>query len=262
ELAEAGVGARPTAHARAGVVLSGPARAGLALAHARPQGEASQLVADLVGASAGERIADLCAAPGGKSGALAEALEIAGPGGLVVAADRTRAGMRRVAALARGGPDGSGGRRIAAILADVLAPPFPDGAFAGVLLDAPCSGLGTLRAHPEIRWRRTSDDVARLAAVQRAMIARAARLVRPGGRLVYATCTLLRAENEDVVESLLAARPDFVRDDARTWLPAEAHDLVGPDGALRTSPDRGGLDGFFAARLLRVDDVAPGRGAP
>ena len=77
-------------------------------------------------------------------------------------------------------------------------------------------------------------------------------LVRPGGRLVYATCTLLREENEDVVDGFLAATPDFRREDARAWLPAEARDLVGPDGMLRTSPDEGGLDGFFAARFRKT----------
>ncbi len=248
ELAAAGVEARPTARARAGIVLAGAARGGLGLAHACPQGEASQLVADLVGARPGQRIADLCAAPGGKAAAMAEAMEVAGAGGIVVAADRSRAGMRRVAALARAATDG---RRIAAIVADVLAPPFADASFDAVLLDAPCSGLGTLRAHPEIRWRRTADDVARIAGLQRKMIRRAARLVRPGGRLVYATCTLLREENEEVVESLLATDPGFVREDAREWLPEAAHDLVGPDGALRTSPEEGGLDGFHATRLRR-----------
>jgi len=248
ELAAAGIPARPTERASAGIVLSGAPRGGLDLPYATPQGEASQLVAELVGAAAGEHVADLCAAPGGKAGAIAEALELAGAGGLVVAADRSRSGLARVARLARGG---ASARRLAALRADVLAPPFADASFDAVLLDAPCSGLGTLRAHPEIRWRRTPADVARLASVQREMILRAARLVRPGGRLVYATCTLLREENEEVVATLLATDPGFAVEDARAWLPQPAHDLVGPDGALRTSPDRGGLDGFFAVRLRR-----------
>lgn len=260
ELATAGVAAVATTRARAGVAIVGAPRGALALAATAPQGEASQLVADLVGARAGERIADLCAAPGGKSGALAEAMELGGVarGGFVVAADRSRTGLRRVARLARGDdalPDGA--RHIAPLVADVLAPPFAEASFDGVLLDAPCSGLGTLRSHPEIRWRRTAADVSRLAAVQRAMIGAAAKLVRPGGRLVYATCTLLREENEDVVESLLARQPHWQREHAGTFLPPEARDLVGHDGALRTSPDVDGLDGFFAVRLRRDD--GPGR---
>lgn len=249
DLAAGGVEARPTRLARAGIVLVGPG--GLGFARGSSQGEASQLVADLVGGRAGERIADLCAAPGGKAGAIAEAIELSGEGGLVVAADRSRAGLRRVAALARGASGGADGRRVAALRADVLVPPFADATFDAVLLDAPCSGLGTLRAHPEIRWRRTAADVTRLASVQRAMILRAARLVRPGGRLVYATCTQLREENEDVVKTLLEADPSFVPEDVRPWLPDAAYDLVGPDGAMRTSPEEGGLDGFYAARLRR-----------
>jgi 16S rRNA (cytosine967-C5)-methyltransferase len=126
------------------------------------------------------------------------------------------------------------------------------GSFDAVLVDAPCSGLGTLRAHPEIRWRREPADLQQLAARQEPILASAAQLVRPGGRLVYATCTVARAENEQVIERFLATHPAFRRGDARSHLSGAAASLVGDDGFLRTSPDVGGLDGFFAARLERA----------
>jgi 16S rRNA (cytosine967-C5)-methyltransferase len=118
-------------------------------------------------------------------------------------------------------------------------------------VDAPCSGLGTLRRHPEVRWRRRSEDITRLAALQREILTGAARLVRPGGVLVYAVCTLTREENEGVVEWFRTAQPAFVPE--RPALPA---DLVTPAGHLRTLRHRHGLDGFFAARL-RLDSHAP-----
>ena len=114
--------------------------------------------------------------------------------------------------------------------------------FDAVLLDAPCSGLGTLRRHPEIKWRRRPEDVARLAALQRELIAGVAPLVKPGGLLVYAVCTRTRDETTDVVGALLESHPRFVVEPARG-------PCVDTDGCLRTAPHRHGLDGFFAARL-------------
>jgi 16S rRNA (cytosine967-C5)-methyltransferase len=128
----------------------------------------------------------------------------------------------------------------------------PD-SFDTVLVDAPCSGLGTLRQHPEIRWRRSPGDLAELARVQGALLRCAAEAVRPGGMLVYSTCTIVRQENEVVVEGFLAERSDFALEDAAPWLPEAARGFVGTDGCLRTAPHRGGLDGFFAARLKRCE---------
>src|SRR5262249_5005209 len=161
-----GIAARQTAYAPCGIVLDAP----LALLAGEPglalQGEASQLVVELLDPRPGERVLDLCAAPGGKTGAIAERIGA----GTVVASDRSPAGMRRVAALAR---ERSG--RILPLIADACAPPL-GATFDAVLVDAPCSGLGTLRAHPEIRWRRTPDDLARLAARQQAILHAAAQL--------------------------------------------------------------------------------------
>jgi 16S rRNA (cytosine967-C5)-methyltransferase len=240
-LAARGIAAHATSYASHGLVVDAPVAAfgrepGLAL-----QGEASQLVIDVLDPRPGERVLDLCAAPGGKTGAIAERTSPAH----VFAADRSRPGVRRIAVLpaARAG-------RVLPLVADASAPPFR-GTFDAVLVDAPCSGLGTLRAHPEIRWRRTPEDLEHLAERQEAILASAADLVRPGGRLVYATCTMARVENERVVERLLASHPDFRLADARPHLPEAARGLAGDDGLLRTSPDVGGLDGFFAARLER-----------
>jgi len=130
--------------------------------------------------------------------------------------------------------------------------PGTPGPFDAVLVDAPCSGLGTLRQHPEVRWRRTPSDVAALARLQRALLSHVAAFVRPGGVLVYATCTLSREENEDVVAAVLVADTGLAMDDPRPLLPEPARGLVGTDGYLRTLPHRDGLDGFFAARLRRT----------
>jgi 16S rRNA (cytosine967-C5)-methyltransferase len=148
---------------------------------------ASQWVAELVGAAPGERVADLCAAPGGKSTAMARATD----GGVVVATDvhPRRTGLL-AANIARLGLAGA----IVVVRADAGQPPFPDRCFDRVLVDAPCSGLGTLRRRPDARWRVTPDDVDRLTALQCALVDASAGLLRPGGTLVYCVCTLTRAE--------------------------------------------------------------------
>jgi len=204
------------------------------------QGEASQLVAALVAAPDGARVLDACAAPGGKSCALAAASP-------VVALDPHVAGVRRVAAEAAR-------LRLSELrvaVADARRPPFAGG-FDAALVDAPCSGLGTLRRHPELRWRRRAADVERLATLQQELLAGAAPLVRPGGALVYAVCTLTERETTGVVAKFLAAEPGFRVVDARPFLPVAAAELVTADGALRTLPHRHDLDGFFAVRLERA----------
>jgi 16S rRNA (cytosine967-C5)-methyltransferase len=215
------------------------------------QGEASQLVGFLVGPASGARVLDACAAPGGKTTHLAELMDDRGE---VVALDVHRSGVGRIARLA----DRLGLSSVRAQVADasVWQPegwrPGTVGPFDAALVDAPCSGLGTLRQHPEVRWRRTPSDVAALARLQRDLLSHVAAFVRPGGILVYATCTLSREENEDVVAAVLGADTGLVMDDPRPLLPEPARGLVGPDGCLRTLPHRDGLDGFFAARLRRT----------
>lgn len=247
-LAEVQVAARPTRYAAGGLILDTAADP-TALPGWRDgwftvQGEASQLVAAMLGVQPGQRVLDVCAAPGGK--ALAAAAS-AGPGGLVLALDPHHGGLARLGAEAR-----RLGLRVAGARADATRLPLPAGArFDAVLVDAPCSGLGTLRQHPEIRWRRQPADIAALAVLQSRLLGAAAAHVRPGGALLYATCTISRAENDAVVDAFLAAHPDFQADDPRRLLPEAAAALVDARGALRTFPHRDGLDGFFALRMTR-----------
>lgn len=147
---------------------------------------ASRWVADAVEATAGELVYDMCAAPGGKATAMTSR------GATVIAGDHARGRTRLVAEnVARLALD------LPVVTADGTAPPFPDGTFAAVLLDAPCSGLGALRRRPDARWRIQPSDVGALAALQRRLLASAAAVVRPGGRLVYSVCTLLDEESID-----------------------------------------------------------------
>lgn len=164
------------------------------------QDPASQQVAAAVGAEAGERVLDLCAAPGGKATALA------GPGVRVVAADvrPRRAALVRENAGRVGVAD-----RLDVVVADGTAPPWPPASFDRVLVDAPCTGLGTLRRRPDLRWRVEASAVTRLADLQRRLVVAAADLVRPGGTLVYSVCTLTAAESTGVDAWLAGERPDL-----------------------------------------------------
>ena len=208
-----------------------------------PQGEASQLVARLVEDHSQGAVLDACAAPGGKASALAEA---AGSNGRLVATDVHRGGLVR----ARNLSTEAGHRPPLVVQADARTPPFPPGSFDAVLVDAPCSGVGTLRSHPEIRWRLRTNDVSDLAARQKAILTAVAPLVRPGGALVYATCSAFLAENDAVVDRFLKSAEGWRKVDPTPHLPPSAGSLV--DGcALRTAPHRHDLDGFFAVRMER-----------
>jgi 16S rRNA (cytosine967-C5)-methyltransferase len=210
------------------------------------QEEASQLVVRLLDPRPGMRVLDACAAPGGKA---AYTAELMGNRGLVVAVDRRRRGARFIA-------DNAARLELSAIAALVLdaraaTAAFPKAAFDRILVDAPCSGLGTLRAHPEIRWRRSPADLERLAIQQRRILDAVTPLVKPGGVIVYAACTLTDEENEGVVRPWLDAHPELERERAEEHLPDDARALVDGAGALCTLPHRDGLDGFFAVRVRR-----------
>jgi len=141
-------------------------------------------------------------------------------------------------------------RGVEIVHGDVLELPAAfDAAFDAVLLDAPCSGIGTLASRADLRWRRREADIARLAQLQRRLIRRAARCVRPGGALTYAVCTLPRAETVEVVETLLA-KGDWQTDDLGAAWPGIAHPAAG--GYLLVLPPAHGASGFFVARLRRV----------
>jgi 16S rRNA (cytosine967-C5)-methyltransferase len=209
-----------------------------------PQAEASQIVARMLAPARDAIVADCAAAPGGKAAHLAE---LVGPRGKVVAIDLNLAGLKKTHALATH----LAHRNVFAVRADTgAAIPLRPASFDYVLLDAPCTGTGTMREHPEIRWRLDPGDFARMAAVQSPMLENAAALVRPGGVIVYSVCSLAPAEGQGVVEDFLSRRPEFAID-ANAPLRETLDDLLDDDGCLRTRPDRGGLDGFFAARLKR-----------
>ena len=212
------------------------------------QDEGSQLLALLLDARRGEMVADFCAGAGGKTLALGAAMR--GTGRLYafdVSAHRlealqprlARSGLSNVHPVAIAHERDQRLQRLAAKLDRVL-------------VDAPCSGLGTLRRNPDLKWRQSPEAVQALATAQRAILASAARLLKPGGRLVYATCSLLQDENEDVAQAFGAAHPDLAPLNAAELLHAlkvpQADTLCTPGGAhLRLWPHRHATDGFFAA---------------
>ena len=150
-------------------------------------------------------------------------------------------------------PDDLGLRSIKTRAAD-FDKPFQQRAgelYYRVLVDAPCSGLGTLRSHPEIKWQRSEKDIARLAQLQRRLLTRAASLLRPRGTLVYSTCTLTREENESVIEDFLENHQRFVLDEAAEYLPEQAKSMARGRYFLAL-PHRHNTDGFFAARMRKV----------
>jgi 16S rRNA (cytosine967-C5)-methyltransferase len=210
------------------------------------QDESSQLVALLTGVRPGERVLDACAAPGGKTTAMAAAME---DRGAIVATDLRG---RRVDLLSRTVKT-AGATSVHVVQADAAGTlPFAP-AFDCVLLDAPCSGLGTLRRDPEIRWRRSEESLRDLAETQFRMLERACDVLKPGGRLVYATCSSEPDENEEVLSRFLAERGDFAPDPVR--LPRALGAFVTSAGTFRTFPFRDQLEAFFAAILVKTKDL-------
>jgi len=211
------------------------------------QDAAAALPAKLFGDVRGRAVADLCAAPGGKTAQLAAA------GARVIAVDRAPGRLERLRQnLAR--------LHLTAETIAVDVTQWRAGPFDAVLLDAPCSSTGTIRRHPDIPWLKRAADIAALAALQRRLVAQASELTKPGGTLVYCTCSLEPEEGTGIIADLLARDPHLRR---RPISAAELHgleELVTCAGDLRTlpchlgdpDPRMGGLDGFYAARLERL----------
>ena len=209
------------------------------------QDAAAALPVRLFGGLSGKRVADLCAAPGGKT------VQLAAGGALVTAVDRSAARLGRVA-------DNLKRLSLTAELVNADAATWTDEQqFDAVLLDAPCSSTGAIRRHPDVPWLKRESDIETLARVQARLLERALSLTRSGGTLIYCTCSLEPEENEHIVAALLAREPGVRR------VPIAAHEVFGqsafisPEGDLRTLPCQlpdadtrlGGVDGFYAARL-------------
>ena len=225
------VSSRPAPDLPEGLVLEGafdaPGSELWAAGAIQPQARASMLVSRILGPIPGDRVLDLCAAPGGKTTHLAALIENWGEvvavelhPGRAAALERTHARMRASCVRVEVGD---------------AATARTDGPYDGVLVDPPCSGLGTLQSRPDLRWRARPEAIGELAALQAGILAAGAQALRPGGALVYSVCTISRAESEDVVDGFLSEHGDF-----------------SAERRLRLLPHRDGTDGFFIARLRRA----------
>ncbi|MGD0626013.1 MAG: 16S rRNA (cytosine(967)-C(5))-methyltransferase RsmB [Thermodesulfobacteriota bacterium] len=216
------------------------------------QDEASQIISHLVNPQPGERVLDACAAPGGKSTHMAQLMEDRGE---ILSLDlydpkldRIRENCRRM-----------GISIIQAFRVDASKPlPFPQKiTFDRILVDAPCTGLGILHRHPEAKWRQRPQDVQRLQRLQVALLKNVSSRLKPGGVLIYSTCTMTQEENDFVVDAFLSHHKDFHLQDLRLVAAHSFHPLIEEKGLLRTYPrmtipkDDYRLDGFFAARMIR-----------
>ncbi len=236
----AGLDVSPTALSPVGVRVGTPGRVEDLLGYDeglwQVQDEAAQLVGVFAAVPEGARVLDACAAPGGKACHLAERHE-------VWATDLHANKLRKIEAEAK---------RLGVlprlhVQAHDATTPFPEsfGEFDVVVVDAPCSGLGTLRRHPELRYRRKEEDIGRLAGIQRKILESCQERVAPGGLLIYAVCSVDPQEGQDQVDLFLRSHPDFTTEPPSLSLPLW-------QGHLRTLPGPEALDGFFAARLRRL----------
>ena len=213
------------------------------------QDAAAALPARLFGDIKGKAVADLCAAPGGKTAQLAHA------GARVVAVDRSPARMARLRDnLARLSLEAE------TVVADAVEWQGAPESFDGIFIDAPCTSTGTIRRHPDVAWLRQETDIAPLAALQKKLLQKAVTLLRPGGTLVYCTCSLEPEEGEAAIATLLAAETGLRRAPISPAEVAGIAEIVTAEGDLRTlpchlphaDPRLAGLDGFYAARLVKA----------
>ncbi len=256
-LARDGVEARPTPLSPVGLRARG--RPPLAAADSFRRGlvevqdEGSQLVALLSDARPGMRVVDFCAGAGGKTLALAAAMRNKGK---IVACDVLAGRVERAGTRLRRAGVHNATRRALESERDPWIKRHAGG-FARVLVDVPCSGIGTWRRNPDARWRLTPAGLGELILLQRRILAGACRLVAPGGRLVYATCSLLPAENQEQVDWFLASKPDFaLLPIDEVWRSTIGGAAPGSDACLSLTPAGHGTDGFFVAVLQRAGPAA------
>lgn len=250
ELAQAPILCEPTPFAPLGIrIIKKPALQNLPLFKnglIEVQDEGSQLLSQIVGAKRGEMVVDFCAGAGGKTLSLGATMRNTGRLYAFDISDKrlaklkprlARSGLSNVHPVLIAHENDAKVKRLA-------------GKIDRVLVDAPCSGLGTLRRNPDVKWRQTPQGLSELNEKQASILTGAARLVKPGGRLVYATCSILDEENEAIVEQFLASRDDFVLVPMKDVL-AEQKIALDMDAYLKLSPHRHHTDGFFAAVLER-----------
>ncbi len=208
------------------------------------QGEAAQLVSRLLLPEKDERVLDVCAGLGGKTTHAAELMENRGH---IVSVDINRGKLVALSASARRlGTE----RCISPVVANALGRlPFSDCSFHKILVDAPCSGLGVISKHPDSKWTKSEKDIRRLSELQLSILNRSAALLSKGGKLLYATCTISKEENEDVVRAFLSKNKNMKLSDPD--VPKYLKDFICPDGFFRTFPYLHGMDGFFAAMFSR-----------
>jgi 16S rRNA (cytosine967-C5)-methyltransferase len=215
------------------------------------QDAAAHLPVALLAPQPGETVLDLCAAPGGKTA------QILARGAAAIAVDRSAPRMQRLTEnLTRLGFSAD------CRVADAAS--FSHAPVDALLLDAPCSATGTIRRHPDVAWSKTAEDILKLASLQRRLLDRAATLVRPGGRLVYATCSLEPEEGERQADAFLQRHPEYRREPARGDEVGGFAEAITPAGDLRVlpfhlahpQPRLAGADGFYVCRMIRVDERA------
>ena len=267
KLTQAGIAAKPTSISPFGIALDEgslvPSLPGFQEGAFYVEDEAAQLIPPLLDPQPGDIVLDACAAPGGKSTHLADLMHNKGT---IYAVDRKGARLD----LLRSNCRRLGVQIVVPVVGDIRQPlewvpmietagsPSVKKARVGepsvdrILVDAPCSGLGVLRRHPEAKWRKGEQTLARHQALQSQILEAVAPCLRPGGVLVYSTCSTEPEENEDVIERFCRAHVEFQRESVVPWLPPAAQGFVTEQGTLSTVGNRCSMDGFYAARLRKV----------
>ena len=209
------------------------------------QDEASQLVTSIVDPKPGERILDACAAPGGKTTHMAQTMENRGE---IYAVDVSKGKLDLIEEMC----ERLGIKIVKTVKGDAAASlPVSEGlVFDRVLADVPCSGFGTLRRNPDLKWRRGERDIKRLSELQLSILGNLSAYVKVGGVLIYSTCTVFPEENEEVLEKFLEGHPEFKLDRMEKLLPEKFHLFI-RGGYFKTFPPKNRMDGFFAARLIK-----------
>ncbi|MBI4745423.1 MAG: 16S rRNA (cytosine(967)-C(5))-methyltransferase RsmB [Deltaproteobacteria bacterium] len=210
------------------------------------QDEASQLISFILDPQPGEKILDACAAPGGKAGHIAELMADTGE---VVALDIKPKGVKKIEENIRR----LGIKSVKIKVLDAVKPlPFKEGEFDRILLDAPCSGTGVLRRHPEGKWQKIEKGISELTGRQRTLIENLSRYPKPGGVMVYSVCSVLKEEGEGIVDAFLASHKDFILEPALPDAKYRGDRIVCGRGFFKVYSHTHGMDGFFAAKLKKI----------